>query len=128
MYKSIILPIVLSWCETLSLTPKAEHKLKVFANRVLRRKHGPKRVEVAGGWRSLYDEEVQNLDPLPDIIRVINSRRVRQVGLVAHMGEMRNSCKILVGKPEGKRPCRRSRHGLEGNFGIDLLRNKVGGC
>jgi hypothetical protein len=51
MYKTIILPVVLYWCETWYLTLREEHKLRVFENKVLRRIFGPKRDEVTGEWR-----------------------------------------------------------------------------
>jgi hypothetical protein len=63
----------------------------------------------AGGWSRLYNEELHNLYVLPNFIRVIKSRRMRWEGHVAHMGEMRNAYKILIGKPEGRRPLRRIR-------------------
>jgi hypothetical protein len=59
--------------------------LRVFENRVLRRKFGPKRDEVAGGWRRLHNEEINNLYASPNIIRVIKSRMVRWTGHVASM-------------------------------------------
>jgi hypothetical protein len=77
--------------------------LRVSENRVPRRIFGPKREKVAGGWRSLHNEELHNLYASPNIIMVMKSRRMGWAGHVAHMGEMRNSCKILVGKPEWKR-------------------------
>jgi hypothetical protein len=73
----------------------------VFENRVLRRIFGPKREEVAGGWRRLQKEELQYLHSLPNIIRVMKTGRMRWTGHVASMG-MRNVYKILVGKPERK--------------------------
>jgi len=42
----------------------------VSENRVLRRIFGPKREEVAGGWRRLHNEELHNLHASPDVIRV----------------------------------------------------------
>jgi hypothetical protein len=68
--KIIILPVVLYWCETWSLTLREEHRLRVFENRVLRRIHGPKRDEVAGGWRKLHNEELHNLYSSPSVIRI----------------------------------------------------------
>jgi hypothetical protein len=79
--KSKILPVVLYGCETWSLTLRVEHR--VFKNRVLRRILGPKRDEVIRGWRKLYNEELHNLYSLPDIIRMIMSRRMRWAGHVA---------------------------------------------
>jgi len=74
---------------TLSLTPSEEHRLRVFENRVLRRIFGPKGEEVAGGWRRLYNEELHNCVS-PNIIRVIESRKMNWAGHVARIGEMRN--------------------------------------
>jgi hypothetical protein len=78
--------------------------LRVFENRVLRRIFGPKRDEVTGEWRKLHNEEFHNLYSSPDIIRQVKSRRMRWTGHVARMGEERKLYKVLVGKPEGKRP------------------------
>jgi hypothetical protein len=104
IYKIIILPVVLYGCETWSLTLREEHRLRVFENRVLRRIFGPKREEVTGEWRKLHNEELHNLYSSPNIIRMIKSRRMRWAGQVARMGEKRNAYRILVGKPEGRRP------------------------
>jgi hypothetical protein len=76
----------------------------VFENRVLRRIFGLKRDEVTGGRRKLYNEELDNLYSSPSIIRMIKTRRMRWAGHVARMKEKRNAYRILVGKPEGKRP------------------------
>jgi hypothetical protein len=65
---------------------------------------GPKRDEEIGGWRKLPDDELHNLYSLPSIIRMMKSRRMLWAGHVAQMGENRNAYRILVGKPEGKRP------------------------
>jgi hypothetical protein len=104
IYKTIILPVVLYGCETWSLTVREEHKLRMFENRVLRRMFGPKRDRVTGGWRELHNEELHNLCSSPSIIRIIKSRRMRWAGHMARMGETRNVYRLLVGKPEGKRP------------------------
>jgi hypothetical protein len=60
-------------------------------------------------WRKLHNEELRDLYYLPSIIRIINSRRMRWAGHVARMGEKRNAYRLLVGKPEGKRPLGRPR-------------------
>jgi hypothetical protein len=85
IYKTIILPVVLYGCETWSLTPREEHRLRVFENRVLRRIFGPKRDEVKGEWSKLHIEELHNLYSSPDIIRQVKSRRMRWEGYVARM-------------------------------------------
>jgi hypothetical protein len=82
----------------------------VFEDRVLRRISGPKRDEVIGGWRKLHNEELHNLYSSPSIIGMIKSKRIRWAGHVARMGNKRNAYRILVGKPEGKRPLRRPEH------------------
>jgi hypothetical protein len=71
---------------------------------VLRRIFGLRRDEVKGDWRKLHNEELHNLYSSPNIIRMIKSRKMRWTGHVARMGETRNAYRILVGKPEGKRP------------------------
>jgi hypothetical protein len=109
IYKTIILAVVLYGCEIYSLTLKEEHSLRVFENRALRRMSGPKREEVAGRWRRLHNEELYNLYASPNIIMVIKSRRMRWAENIAHVVQMRNAYKILVGKPEGKRPLRKPR-------------------
>jgi hypothetical protein len=115
IYKSIILiilPVVLYGCETCSLTLREKYRLRVFENRVLTRIFGPKRDEVTGGWRKLHNEELHNVYSSPSILSMIKSMKVRWAGHVARMG-MRNAYRILVGKPEGKRPLGRHRHRWE---------------
>jgi hypothetical protein len=85
IYKTIILPVVLYGCETWSLTLREEHRLRVFENRVLRRIFGPKRDEVTGEWRKLHIEELHSLYSSPDIIRQVQSRRMRWAGHVARI-------------------------------------------
>jgi hypothetical protein len=111
----------------LSLTLKDEHRLRVFENRVLRRTFGPKRDEVTGEWRKLHNEELHNLYSSPDIIWQVKSRRMRWAGLVARMGEERNVYKVLVGKPEGKRPLGRPRRRWEDGIIMDLRETGLGG-
>ena len=78
--------VVLYGCETWSLTLREEYMPSVFEIRVLRRIFGPKRDEVTGEWRKLYNEELNDLYCSPNIFRVIKSRRMRWAGRVAHMG------------------------------------------
>jgi hypothetical protein len=90
----------------------------VFQNRVLRKIFGPKRDEVTGEWRKLHNEELRDLYSSPSVIRIIKSRRMRWVGRVAHMGEKRNTYRLLVGKPEG--PLGRPRRRWVVNIWMDL--------
>ena len=92
---------------------------------MLRRVFGPKRDEVTGEWRKLYNEELSDLYSLPNIMRVVKSRRMRWAGHVARIGEGRGVHRVLVGKPEGKRPLGRPRRRWEGNIKMDL--QEVGG-
>jgi transcription termination factor 2 len=97
----------------------------VFENRVLRRVFGPKRDEVTGEWRKLHNEELNDLYSLPNIERVVKSRRMRWAGHVARMGEDRWVHRVLVGKPDGKRPLGRPTRRWEDKIKIDL--QEVGG-
>jgi hypothetical protein len=96
----------------------------MFENRVLRRIFRPKRDEVTGEWRKLHNEELNNLYSSPDIIRQVKSRRMRWAGLVARMREERKVYKVLVGKPEGKRPLVRPRRRWKDGVRMDL--RKIG--
>jgi hypothetical protein len=120
IYKTIILPVVLYGCEIWSLTLREEHRLRVFENRVLRRIFGPKRDEVTGEWKKLHNEELHILYSPPNIIRQIKSRVMRWAGNVARMEEKRKVYKVLVGKPEGKRPLGRPRRRSEDGIRMDL--------
>jgi hypothetical protein len=93
----------------------------VFKKRMLRGLFGPKRKEVTGGWRRLHNEELHNLYISPNIIQVIESRMLRWMGHVAHMGKMRNEYSSLVGKPEGKRPYGRHKHKLGYNIRMNPM-------
>jgi len=92
----------------------------VFENIVLRRIFGPRRDEVTGECRRRHNEELNDLYCSPNIVRVIKSRRMRWAGHVARMGEDRGMYRVLVGKPEGKRPLGRPRFRWVGNIRMDL--------
>jgi hypothetical protein len=105
-----MIPPVLYGRETWFLTLREEHRIGVFENKVLRTIFGPKTDEVTGDWRKLHSEELRNLYSSPNIIRQKKkSRRMRWAVNVAGMGEERKVYKVLVGKPEGKRPLGRLR-------------------
>jgi hypothetical protein len=76
---------------------------------------------VTGAWRKLHNEELHNLYSSPSIIRIIKLRKMRWAGHVARMGEKMNVYRLLVGKPEGKRPLRRSRRRWIDSIKMDLL-------
>jgi len=94
--------------------------LRVFENRVLRGIFGPKWDEVTGEWRKLHNEELNDLYCSPNIVRVITSRRMRWARHVARMGERRGVYRVLMGKPEGKRPLGRSSRRWEDNIKMNL--------
>jgi hypothetical protein len=120
IYKTIILPVVLYECETWSLTLREEHRLGVFENRVLRM-FEPKIDGVTGEWRKLHNEELHDLYSSTSIIRIVKARRMRWAEHVARMGEKRNAYRLLVGKPEGRRPLGRPRRRWLDNIRMDLV-------
>jgi hypothetical protein len=95
-------------------------RLRVFENRVLRRIFGPKRGEATREWRRLHNEELNDLHSAPNIIWVIRSRRMSWAGNIARMGEKSGAYRILVGRPEGRRPLGRPRRRWEDNIKMDL--------
>jgi hypothetical protein len=99
----------------------------VFENRVLRRIFGSKRVVVTGEWRKLHNVELHNLYSSSDAIRQVKSRRMRWAGHVARMGEERKVYRVLVGKPEGKRPLGIPRRRWEDGIRTDLREIGLGG-
>jgi len=99
---------------------REERKLTVFENMVLRRIFGLRRDEVTGEWRRLHNEELNDLYPSPNIVRVIKSRRMRWAGDVARMGEERVAYRGLVGKSEEKKPLGRPRRRWVDNIRMDL--------
>jgi hypothetical protein len=119
IYEPVILPVVLYGCETWSLTLGEEHRLRVSENRVLRKIFGPKREE-DGSWRKLHNDELHNTYSSSNIVRVIKSRRMRWVAHVARMGEGRVVYRVLVGRPEGKRPLGRPRRRWEDSIKMNL--------
>jgi hypothetical protein len=90
---------------------REERRLRVFENRMCRRMFGPKRDELTGEWRKRHNEELSDLYCSPNIVRKIKSRRMRWAGHVARMVEGSGVYRVLVGKPEGKRPLGRPRRG-----------------
>ena len=121
-----IAPVVLYGCETWSLTLSEERRLRVLENMVLRRIFGPERYEVTGVWRKLHNEELNDLYSSPNIVRVIKSGRMRWAGHVARMGEMRGVYRVLVGKPDRKRPLGRPTRRWEDNIkmAVQEVRNR----
>jgi len=93
---------------------------------VLRKIFGPRRDEVTGEWRRLHNEELNDLYSSPNFVRVIKSRRMRWAGHVAHMGEGRGVYRVLVGKPEGRRPLGRPRRRWADNIRMDLQEVECG--
>jgi hypothetical protein len=106
-------------CEIWSFTLREEHRLRVFENRVLRRIFGHKREE-DGSWRKLHNDKLHSLYSSPNIVRVIDSRKMRWAGHVVRMGEGRGVYRILVGRPEGRRPLCRPRRRWEDNVKLNL--------
>jgi hypothetical protein len=113
--------------ETWSLTLKEERRLRVWENRVLGRIFGLKRDEVTREWRKLHIEELNDLQSSPNIVRVIKSRRMGWEGHVVCIRERKGVYRVLVGKPERKRPLGRPKPEWECNIKMDL--QEVGfGC
>jgi hypothetical protein len=111
--------VVLYGFKIWSLTLREGHRLRVIENRVLRRIFRPKTDELTGDWRKLHNEELHDLYSSASIITIIKSR-MRCVGHVARMGEKRTAYRLLVGKPEGKRPLGRARRRWVDNIRMDL--------
>ena len=120
IYKTVILPVILYGCETWTLTLREDQRLQVFENKFLREIFGPKRDDQTSEWRRLHNSELHDLYGKPDIIRIVKSRRLRWTGHVTRMGNERGAWKLLVGKPEGKRPVGRPRMRWENNINHDL--------
>ena len=100
--------------------------MRVFENMVLRRIFGPRREEVTGECWRLHNEELNDLYSSTNIVRVIKSRRMRWAGYVARIGEERGVYRVLVGKPEEKRPLGRPRRKWVDNNRMDLQEEECG--
>jgi hypothetical protein len=94
---------------------------------MLRRIFGPKREE-DGSWRKLHNDELHSLYSSPNIVRVIKSRRMRWAGHVARVGKGRDVYRVLVGKPQCKRPLERPRRRWEDNIKMDLREIGIDGA
>jgi len=99
---------------------REERRLRVFENRVLRKIFVPRRDEVTGQWRKRHNEELNDLYFPHNIFGVIKLRIMRCTGHVARMGGKRNLYRVLVGKPEGKRPLGRPTRRWEDNINMDF--------
>ena len=99
---------------------RQEHRLRVFENKVLREIFGAKKDEITGECRKLHNAELHALYSSPNIIRNLKSRRLRWAGHLAHMEQFRNEYRVLVRKPEGKRPLGRPRRRWEDNIIMEL--------
>jgi hypothetical protein len=102
IYKTIIFPLVLYWCEIWSLILGEEYRLRVFEKRVLRRISGSTWDEIVGGWRTLHNEEPHDLYSSPNIVRMIKSRRMGWPGHVPRIGEERNAYRVWWETPKGR--------------------------
>jgi hypothetical protein len=81
---------------------------------------------VAGEWRKLHNEELNDLYSSPNIITIMESRRMRWEGHIARMGEKRNAYRLLMEKPEGNGPLGRPRHRLVDNIRMDVVEVRWG--
>jgi hypothetical protein len=106
---------------------REEQKLWVFENRVSRRIFGPKREE-DGSWRKLHNDELHTLYSSLNIVRVIKSTRMKWAGHVVCMGEGKGVDRVLVGRPEGKRPLGRPRCRWDDNIKLDLREIGINGA
>ena len=115
IYRTIILPVILSGCETWSVALREERRLRLF-----RRIFGPKREEVTREWRNLHIEELNSLYCSPSVFRVIKSRGMRWAGHAARIDARRGVYSFFAGKPEGKRQLGKRWRKWEDNIKMDL--------
>jgi hypothetical protein len=127
IHKSAILPVVLYGCDTWSLTLREEHRLRVFENSVLRMIFGPKK-DKDGSRRNLHNDELHSLYSSLNIVMVVKSRSMRWAGHVARMREGRGVYRVLVGRPEVKRPLGRPSRRCEDNIKMDLRELGINGA
>ena len=120
--RTIILSVVLYGCETWSLKLRE----RVLVNSALKRIFGPKRNEVTAQQERLHNEEIYAVYSSPSIIRVIKSRRFRWTEILARMGERRVMYRVLVKKPEGRRPLGGRKLRQENNIKMYLQRVECG--
>jgi hypothetical protein len=121
IYKTIILPDVLYWCETWSLTLREEHRLKVFENSVLRRIFGSKRDEVTRQWMKLHSGSFIICTHNQILLGRSNQIKANEVGGACGMhGRGKKHVQGFSGKPEGKRPLERPRRRWEDGTKMDL--------
>jgi hypothetical protein len=118
---------VLYLCETWSLALREEYRLRVYENRVLRKIFRTKREE-DGTWRILHNDELHILYSSPNIVKVIKSRRMGWAGHVARIGEGRGIYRVLIGRPEGKKPLGRPRRRWENSIKLDLREIRIDGA
>jgi hypothetical protein len=119
-FEKFLFCLFLYGCETWSLTLREKRRLRVFENRLLRIIFGPKTYEAKRGWRKLRNEELNDLYSPPNIVMVIQSRRMRRAGHVARVGERTGINRVLVVTPDRKRPLVRPRRRWENNIKMDL--------
>jgi hypothetical protein len=93
---------------------------------MLRKIFGPKSEE-DGSWRKLHNDELHSLYSSPNIVRVIKSRRMKWAEHVARRGEGKGVYRVLVGRPEGKRPLERPRRRWEDNIKMDFRETGIDG-
>jgi hypothetical protein len=106
---------------------REKHRLRVFENRVLRRIFGPKREE-DGSWIKLHNDELHSVYSSPNIVRMIESRKMRWAGHVARMEEGRGVYMALVGRSERETPLGRPRRRWKHNMKMDLRETRIDGA
>jgi len=106
--------------KTWSIILTKEHRLKILENKVFRKVSGNDDREVKGGWRYMHYEQLPWFVFSPNLITMINSRRMRSVENVAHTGEQKIAYKVVDWKPDAKRTHGRSRRRWQDNTKMHL--------